>query len=612
MKTSRVNVRTFFTLLCVGYASITAYADMTLDQLVRSKKYSDAIAYADAKLPSTVRTADVWVKVGIANEELGTTEKALACFLVASRMDVKSYDAQIGIARVYNKLNQPDNALTFAKKAMDMQSTGEASWEYAKACMALKRPGDAQDALEKVIQSDPTNAAASRGLAEIYWQQKEYKKAIPLLKVAYASNPNADDAYKIGRSLLEANRVDSAMYYLKEAITRNPGLYAANLDLARAYFLKDKFLAAANEYEKVADKVRMSAMDQYNRAICQEKTGSMEMAMKAYRAAADAFGPDKSPEATTSHLKAGNADLEKKNYESALVHYRYIAAADSEGTRVPDIQFLLADAYSGSGNLPRAIACLEKALAADNKNVEAYARLADLYQKSGAPDKARQVYEKITTLNPNDPKIFLTLGDYSLKAKKYTDALRYYEKSYLIDRNVKAAAGMASAAAALEQWEEADITKLKPYERARRGIAYVPQGREIFPLLTVEENLKTGFAPLKRAEREIPDDVFNLFPVLKDMLHRRGGDLSGGQQQQLAIGRALVMRPRLLLLDEQSCKFSVSRFSKKPRFHWRFLTTTTEFQNQILISNWICSTYDGTVLNSEQESVSRSTRTIRS
>jgi urea transport system ATP-binding protein len=100
------------------------------------------------------------------------------------------------------------------------------------------------------------------------------------------------------------------------------------------------------------------------------------------------------------------------------------------------------------------------------------------------------------------------------------------------------------------EWEQADITGLKPYERARRGIAYVPQGREIFPLLTVEENLKTGFAPLSRNERDIPDDVFNLFPVLNDMLHRRGGDLSGGQQQQLAIGRALVMRPRLLLLDE--------------------------------------------------------------
>src|ERR1700754_2388731 len=99
-------------------------------------------------------------------------------------------------------------------------------------------------------------------------------------------------------------------------------------------------------------------------------------------------------------------------------------------------------------------------------------------------------------------------------------------------------------------FDGADISGLKPYERARRGISFVPQGREIFPLLTVEENLKTGFAPLKRNERSIPDDVFSLFPVLQSMLGRRGGDLSGGQQQQLAIGRALVMRPKLLLLDE--------------------------------------------------------------
>ena len=88
------------------------------------------------------------------------------------------------------------------------------------------------------------------------------------------------------------------------------------------------------------------------------------------------------------------------------------------------------------------------------------------------------------------------------------------------------------------------------YDRARSGIGFVPQGREIFPLLTVRENLETGFAPLKREDRSIPDDVFSLFPVLDSMLGRRGGDLSGGQQQQLAIGRALVMRPKVLLLDE--------------------------------------------------------------
>ncbi len=99
-------------------------------------------------------------------------------------------------------------------------------------------------------------------------------------------------------------------------------------------------------------------------------------------------------------------------------------------------------------------------------------------------------------------------------------------------------------------WDRDPIHRLRADKRAALGIASVPQGREIFPLLTVKENLETGFARLPKTERHIPQEVFDLFPVLHDMLGRRGGDLSGGQQQQLAIGRALVTRPGLLVLDE--------------------------------------------------------------
>jgi urea transport system ATP-binding protein len=100
------------------------------------------------------------------------------------------------------------------------------------------------------------------------------------------------------------------------------------------------------------------------------------------------------------------------------------------------------------------------------------------------------------------------------------------------------------------KWEGEEISRLPIYDRAKRGIAWVPQGRDVFPLLTVKENLETGFAVLPRGHRKIPDEIFDLFPILKTMLGRRGGDLSGGQQQQLSIARALVMKPRLIVLDE--------------------------------------------------------------
>jgi urea transport system ATP-binding protein len=116
---------------------------------------------------------------------------------------------------------------------------------------------------------------------------------------------------------------------------------------------------------------------------------------------------------------------------------------------------------------------------------------------------------------------------------------------------LKTIMGLVPARSGALRFDGSDITRLAPYQRVRLGIGYVPQGREIFNRLTVEENLLMGLAPLAgSAARRLPEHVLELFPVLKQMLKRRGGDLSGGQQQQLAIGRALAAGPRLLILDE--------------------------------------------------------------
>ncbi|MEW5879978.1 MAG: urea ABC transporter ATP-binding subunit UrtE [Pseudomonadota bacterium] len=137
-------------------------------------------------------------------------------------------------------------------------------------------------------------------------------------------------------------------------------------------------------------------------------------------------------------------------------------------------------------------------------------------------------------------------------------AVRPGECTVVLGRNgagkttlLKTVMGLVRAASGAIRFDGADITALAPYERTRRGIGYVPQGREIFNRLTVEENLLLGLAPVAgRAARRVPEHVLETFPALKPMLKRRGGDLSGGQQQQLAIGRALAANPRVLILDE--------------------------------------------------------------
>ncbi|MBP2169666.1 urea transport system ATP-binding protein [Erwinia toletana] len=147
-------------------------------------------------------------------------------------------------------------------------------------------------------------------------------------------------------------------------------------------------------------------------------------------------------------------------------------------------------------------------------------------------------------------------GSHILRGLSFTT--RQGEVTCLLGRNgvgkttlLKCLMGLIPAKSGTISWQDKVINSHKPHQRVQAGIAYVPQGREIFPRLTVEENLLMGLARFPAAQaRQVPEEIYQLFPVLKEMKQRRGGDLSGGQQQQLAIGRALACKPQLLILDE--------------------------------------------------------------
>ncbi|MCU0609481.1 MAG: tetratricopeptide repeat protein [Chitinispirillaceae bacterium] len=426
--------------LAVGFAACAASADPMLDKLMADKKYSEALDYADDKLPAVQRDATVWALLAQANEATGMVEKALACYLVSWRMNPEDYQALYGAAKIYNTLNQPDNAITMAKKALDRNFTAEASWEYAKACIALNRSAEAKSALEKVIESDPGNAIANKELGSIYYDEKNWDKALPLLKKSYQAKPDPVLALRLGKTLLGTGAADMAIMYLKDAA----GIPGAALELARAYYSVANYAAAAAQYQKSSE--GMTAADYYQAGLAFDMVKNQGDAALSYEKAVQLFGQDRSKEALGAREKVARSQITKKAFNPALSHLQFIAGADPRAAIVPDLYFLLSDVYLAQGNQAQAIAALEKMIAIDNKKVEAYARLADLYQKSGMAEKAKKTLEALTALAPDDPGVFLSLGQYALSAEKYVEAQTNFEKSYRLSKTAPASVGLAIAA----------------------------------------------------------------------------------------------------------------------------------------------------------------------
>ncbi len=307
-------------------ASFSIFAEPTLDKLIADKKYKEAIDYAEDKVPPGQRDAATWVELAQANEAVGVPEKALACYLVALRLDQNNYQALLGAATLYNQLEQPEAALNLAKKALDKNFTARFPGSI-HGRIALNRSVEAKARLEKVIQGDSGNVIANKELGNIYYNNKEWQKALPLLKKSYQKSPDGGLAYKIGKAYAGAGTPDSAITYMKEAISRGGAPDDAGLLLARALFAQGSYADASAQYGKLAGK-GMEAIDYNQAAVAAEKSNMPRLPRPPTEKAVTLFGTATGTEALLSQVKVAAARMEKKEYAPALANYQFVVAAD--------------------------------------------------------------------------------------------------------------------------------------------------------------------------------------------------------------------------------------------------------------------------------------------
>ncbi|MCL2219039.1 MAG: tetratricopeptide repeat protein [Chitinispirillia bacterium] len=442
--------------LILAVLTAGAYADETFYRMIKAENWSEAVKYADDKLPPTNRDGQIWAAMGLAHENLKAPERALACYRVGISMDDKNHDAYLGAARIHNQLRQPNDAMEMAQKAMEIRASGESSWEFARACIALGRANDAKKALERVVETDANNVVANRELGRIFYDEKDFAKALPLMKRALGRQADSDLALRIAMAHKELGQIDSAIAYFNRAANdkSNPKPEVL-VELGRMYHSTGDHRNAATNFEK-ANKSLLNGDDFFMWGVSLENNKADAKAITdAYAEAVRKFGNSTSPNALSAREKVGRAHIARKAWRDADGVLAPLHRADPDGKVVPDILLLMAQVNEGLNNNTQAITLLERAISRDRNNVEAYARLSELYVKTNQAAKAQSTMERLVSLDPNNPKIHLSLGDYHLKAGKFNDALQSYRRSFTLDGSAPSAMGMMNAAWNLKQYDVA-------------------------------------------------------------------------------------------------------------------------------------------------------------
>ena len=352
------------------------FCDRMFDKLFQEQNYIEALEYVDKTISPQSRSASLWVKIALANEKLGLVEKALASYLISLRKHPKDFASVLGAARIYNNLKQYDNALPLTKRAIEHNLNYESSWEYTRACIALKKTQDAKIALEKIIENTDSNSVANKELGKIYFYEKKYVKSIDLLNKSYKLKSDPHIAYLLGQSYIETGDTTTALYFLKMASDLKKDNYQAVLLIARIAYKQDRFEDAAALYSAIVSHVSLSMFDNFYFACSMEKSGNNNQAYERYKSVIASAGNNSTKESAIAQYKVGIAEKNKKNYSGALKRFIWIEESKYSFLKNSEFYILFSDTYSQLKNYKSAILILEKALTIDSTNVVIYAHLA--------------------------------------------------------------------------------------------------------------------------------------------------------------------------------------------------------------------------------------------
>jgi tetratricopeptide (TPR) repeat protein len=440
-------------ILSVSVFSSSLLADAKLEALMSEKKISEAVNYAESSLPAAKRTAEEFVLVAEAYSKSDAQNKAFATFMLMTRVHPKDSRGFIGVARVYFGQKKYPQALAFGKKAFAAEQSADAAWEFARAALELNKVADAKEALATVIANDPTNVRANSALAQIYYDNKEYDKAVSLLVKAYTAKESPILALQIARSNNALKKDAEALKFYGVYITKGGKESQAIFEYAEILHKNGKFAEASKFYLKADGKVKYSGDVFFKWAESIEKSSSADKALVIYRKANKTYNGDKGEKAVSVALIVANAD-KKSNSTAAEQGYKFYLSVDSKSKKASVVYISLANVQVTLKKQAEAITSLEKAIVIDANSVDAYATLADLYAKAGQKEKSEKTLEELIKRNGSDPTVFLKLADFKFANKVYDVAITNYKKSDSLKATYDAKRGIALSYISLKNWTE--------------------------------------------------------------------------------------------------------------------------------------------------------------